>query len=208
MSDEFAAAEAERDRQHAQAMLEQQQQRREERAARTLRGGLLMVLTGPGKGKSTSGFGMVARALGWEMRVGIVQYIKGKWQTGEKHFFRRFPDLITWEVMGEGFTWDVQDRQRDIAAARRAWQRSCELIADPDYDFVLLDELNIALRNEYLDIHEVVAFLKQRPRDKHICITGRDARPELIEIADLVTEMTLVKHSYVAGYKAQRGVEF
>lgn len=208
MNDDTATAEAERDRQHAQAMLERQQQRREERAARKLRGGLLIVLTGPGKGKSTSGFGMVARALGWEMRVGIVQYIKGKWQTGEKHFFRRFPDLITWEVMGEGFTWDVQDRQRDMAAAKRAWQRSCELIMDPDYDFVLLDELNIALRNEYLDILEVVEFLKQRPRDKHICITGRDARPELIEIADLVTEMTLVKHSYVAGYKAQRGVEF
>ena len=177
-------------------------------ARRKLRGGLLMVLTGPGKGKSTSGFGMVARALGWEMRVGIVQYIKGKWQTGEKHFFRRFPDLITWEVMGEGFTWDVQDRQRDIAAAQRAWQRSCEFIMDPDYDFVLLDELNIALRNDYLDIQEVVAFLKQRPRDKHICITGRDARPELVEIADLVTEMTLVKHSYGTGYQAQRGVEF
>lgn len=208
MSDDVIVAEAERDRQHAQAMLELQQQRHEERAARKLRGGLLMVLTGPGKGKSTSGFGMVARALGWEMRVGIVQYIKGKWQTGEKHFFRRFPDLITWEVMGEGFTWDVQDRQRDIAAAQRAWQRSCELIMDPEYDFVLLDELNIALRNDYLDIVEVVEFLKQRPRDKHICITGRDARPELIEIADLVTEMTLVKHSYVAGYKAQRGVEF
>ena len=208
MNDDTATAEAERDRQHAQAMLERQQQRREERAARKLRGGLLIVLTGPGKGKSTSGFGMVARALGWEMRVGIVQYIKGKWQTGEKHFFRRFPDLITWEVMGEGFTWDVQDRQRDMAAAKRAWQRSCELIMDPDYDFVLLDELNIALRNEYLDILEVVEFLKQRPRDKHICITGRDARPERIEIADLVTEMTLVKHSYVAGYKAQRGVEF
>lgn len=208
MSDDTTRSEAQIDRDHAQAMLERQQQRREERAARKLRGGLLMVLTGPGKGKSTSGFGMVARALGWDMRVGIVQYIKGKWQTGEKHFFRRFPDLITWEVMGEGFTWDVQDRQRDIAAARRAWQRSCELIMDPDYDFILLDELNIALRNDYLDIAEVVAFLKDRPRDKHICITGRDAKPELIEIADLVTEMTLVKHSYVAGYKAQRGVEF
>ncbi len=154
-----------------------------------------MVLTGPGKGKSSSAFGMVARALGWEMRVGIVQYIKGKWQTGERHFFRRFPDLVTYEVMGEGFTWDVQDRQRDIAAARKAWQRSREMIEDPDYDLVLLDELNIALRNDYLPIDEVVAFLRERPRDKHIVITGRDAKPALLEIADLVTEMTLVETS-------------
>jgi len=151
---------------------------------------------------------MVARALGWEMRVGIVQFIKGKWQTGEKHFFRRFPELVTFEVMGEGFTWDVQDRQRDIAAAQKAWQRSCELINDPEYEFVLLDELNIAIRNEYLNIADVVAFLKDRPKDKHVCITGRDAHPSLIEIADLVTEMTLVKHPYEAGFKAQRGIEF
>ena len=200
--------EAERDRLHAEEMKQRQAERRAERATKRERGGLLLVLTGPGKGKSSSAFGMVARALGWEMRVGIVQFIKGKWQTGEKHFFRRFPELVTFEVMGEGFTWDVQDRQRDIAAARQAWQRSRELINDPEFDFVLLDELNIAIRNEYLDIAEVVAFLKDRPRDKHVCITGRDARPELIEIADLVTEMTLVKHPYEAGFKAQRGVEF
>src|SRR4029079_18823863 len=148
-----------------------------------LRGGLLIVLTGSGKGKSSSAFGMVARALGWEMRVGIVQFIKGKWQTGEKHFFRRFPQQVTFEVMGEGFTWDVQDRQRDIAAASKAWQRSREMIADPQYDLVLLDELNIALRNDELPLDEVVAVLRDRPRDKHICITGRDAKPELLEIA-------------------------
>lgn len=200
--------EAERDRLHAEEMKLRQAERRAERATKKQRGGLLLVLTGPGKGKSSSAFGMVARALGWDMRVGIVQFIKGKWQTGEKHFFRRFPDLVTFEVMGEGFTWDVQDRQRDIAAAQQAWQRSCELIKDPDYDFVLLDELNIAIRNDYVSIADVVAFLKDRPRDKHICITGRDARPELVEIADLVTEMTLVKHPYQAGFKAQRGVEF
>lgn len=200
--------EAERDRLHAEEMKRRQEERRAERATKKQRGGLLLVLTGPGKGKSSSAFGMVARALGWEMRVGIVQFIKGKWQTGEKHFFRRFPDLVTFEVMGEGFTWDVQDRQRDIAAATQAWQRSCELINDPEYDFVLLDELNIAIRNDYVNITDVVAFLKDRPRDKHICITGRDARPELIEIADLVTEMTLVKHPYTAGFKAQRGIEF
>jgi cob(I)alamin adenosyltransferase len=198
----------ERDAEHLRAMQEKQERRRAERATKTLRGGLLMVLTGPGKGKSSSAFGMVARALGWEMRVGIVQYIKGRWQTGERHFFRRFPDLVTYEVMGEGFTWDVQDRQRDLAAATKAWQRSRELIVDPDYDLVLLDELNIALRYGYLDIADVVAFLRERPRDKHICITGRDARPELLQIADLVTEMTLIKHPYQAGYKAQKGVEF
>ena len=201
-------SEAERDRLHAEEMKRRQEERRAERATKKQRGGLLLVLTGPGKGKSSSAFGMVARALGWEKRVGIVQFIKGKWQTGEKHFFRRFPELVTFEVMGEGFTWDVQDRQRDIAAATKAWQRSCELINDPDYDLVLLDELNIAIRNEYVSIADVVAFLKDRPRDKHVCITGRDARPELIEIADLVTEMTLIKHPYEAGFKAQRGIEF
>jgi len=137
-----------------------------------------------------------------------VQFIKGKWQTGEKHFFRRFPQQVTFEVMGEGFTWDVQDRQRDIAAASQAWQRSREMILDPQFDFVLLDELNIALRNEYLDVAAVVAFLEQRPRDKHICVTGRDAPPRLLEIADLVTEVSSPKHPYQAGYKAQRGVEF
>lgn len=206
MTDDLS--ETERDRLHAEEMKRRQEERRAERATKKQRGGLLLVLTGPGKGKSSSAFGMVARALGWDMRVGIVQFIKGKWQTGEKHFFRRFPDLVTFEVMGEGFTWDVQDRQRDIAAATKAWQRSCELIDDPDYDLVLLDELNIAIRNDYVSIADVVAFLKDRPRDKHICITGRDARPELIEIADLVTEMTLVKHPYEAGFKAQRGIEF
>ena len=198
----------ERDREHAEAMKLLQQERRAERAPKTLRGGLLIVLTGAGKGKSSSGFGMVARALGWDMRVGIVQFVKGKWQTGEKHFFRRFPEAVTFEVMGEGFTWDVQDRQRDIAAAQRAWQRSCEMILDPQFDFVLLDELNIALRNEYLDVAAVVAFLAQHPRDKHVCITGRDAPAPLLDIADLVTEVSSPKHPYQAGYKAQRGVEF
>ena len=201
-------SEDQRDLDHRRAMQALQAERRAERAGKRLTGGLLLVLTGPGKGKSSSAFGMVARALGWEMRVGIVQFIKGKWQTGERHFFSRFPDLVTYEVMGEGFTWDVQDRRRDIAAAQKAWQRSQEMIADPQYDFVLLDELNIALRNDYLDIDEVVAVLQQRSREKHICITGRDAKPALLEVADLVTEMTLVKHPYQAGYRAQRGIEF
>ncbi len=211
MSDESRRAETQddaRDLEHTRAMQALQAQRRAERATKKLSGGLLLVLTGPGKGKSSSGFGMVARALGWNMRVGIVQFIKGKWRTGERQFFERFPDLVTYEVMGEGFTWDVQDRQRDVAAAAKGWTRACELIGSRNYDFVLLDELNIALRNDYLDITDVVNVLEHRPRDKHICITGRDARPELIAIADLVTEMTIVKHPYDAGYRAQRGVEF
>jgi cob(I)alamin adenosyltransferase len=170
--------------------------------------GLLLVHTGDGKGKSTAGFGMVARSLGWGLKVGIVQYIKGKWITGERQFFKRFPDLVRYEIMGQGFTWDTQDRARDIAAAQAAWAISMEMIADPEIDFVLLDELNIALRYDYLDIHAVVADLKTRPLDKHICITGRNAKPELLEIADLVTEMTLVKHPFQAGVKAQRGVDF
>jgi cob(I)alamin adenosyltransferase len=170
--------------------------------------GLLLVHTGDGKGKSTAGFGMVARSLGWGLKVGIVQYIKGKWITGERQFFKRFPDLVRYEIMGQGFTWDTQDRARDIAAAQAAWAISMEMIADPAIDFVLLDELNIALRYDYLDIHAVVADLKTRPLDKHICITGRNAKPELLEIADLVTEMTLVKHPFQAGVKAQRGVDF
>ena len=197
-----------RDAEHLQAMQEKQDRRRAERATKTLRGGLLMVLTGPGKGKSSSAFGMVARALGWEMRVGIVQYIKGKWITGERQFFKRFPDQVRYEIMGEGFTWDTQDRERDIAAARAAWLVSQEMIADPKLDFVLLDEINIALRYDYLDIAKVVADLNARPRDKHVVITGRNAKPELLAIADLVTEMTLVKHPFEQGIKAQRGIDF
>jgi cob(I)alamin adenosyltransferase len=198
----------ERDRVHAEAMKALQAERRKLMATKTIERGLLIVLTGNGKGKSSSGFGMVARALGWEMRVAVVQFIKGKWQTGEKKFFRRFPELVTFEVMGEGFSWDVQDRARDVAAAERAWERSKALMGDPALDFVLLDEINIAIRNGYLSIDAVVAALRERPLDKHICLTGRDAQPALLAIADLVTEMTLVKHPFEQGFKAQRGVEF
>jgi len=201
-------SESERDLRHAEEMKVLQEERRAERATKKLRGGLLIVLTGSGKGKSSSAFGMVARALGWEMRVGIVQFIKGKWQTGEKHFFRRFPEAVTFEVMGEGFTWDVQDRQRDIAAARAAWGTAKEMIADPSYKMVLLDELNIVLRYEYLPLDEVLAALKAKPRDTHVIVTGRNARDELIEIADLVTEMTEIKHPFRSGVKAQPGIEF
>jgi cob(I)alamin adenosyltransferase len=195
-------------RAHAEAMKALKAEREKLMADKIEARGLLMVHTGDGKGKSTAAFGMVARALGWGQKVGIVQYIKGKWITGERQFFARFPDQLRWEVMGEGFTWDTQDRARDIAAARAAWTVSLEMIADPALDLVVLDELNIALRYDYLDIEEVVAALKARPLDKHVVVTGRNAKPELIEAADLVTEMTLVKHPFDAGLKAQRGVDF
>jgi cob(I)alamin adenosyltransferase len=175
---------------------------------RTLERGLLIVHTGNGKGKSSSAFGMAIRSLGWGMKVAIVQYVKGSWETGEKNFFQAWPDLLTFEVMGEGFTWDTQDRARDMAAARAAWERSKQLIADPLVDFLILDELNIVLRDETLPLADVIAVLKDRPLTKHICVTGRNARPELIAIADLVTEFQDVKHPYRAGFKAQRGVEY
>lgn len=177
-------------------------------ARRTLERGLLIIHTGNGKGKSSSAFGMVVRSLGWGMKVAIVQYVKGKWETGERNFFEANPDLVTYEVMGEGFTWDTQDRALDIAAARAAWERSKELILDPAYDFVVLDELNIVMRDDTLPADEVIAFLKDRPLTKHICITGRSAKPELLELADLVTEFAEVKHPFKAGFKAQKGVEY
>ena len=194
---------------HNARMARVQKARARIQETKTLERGLLIVHTGRGKGKSSAAFGMAMRSLGWGMKVGIVQYVKGKWQTGEKHFFRDDnPDLLTFEVMGEGFTWDTQDRARDIAAARVAWERSKELILDPEYEFVILDELNIVLRNDTLPVDEVMEFLRQRPLDKHICITGRDAKPALIEMADLVTEFTEVKHPFKAGFKAQKGVEY
>ena len=193
---------------HTEAMKALQAERRELMRSKTEERGLLIVNTGDGKGKSTAGFGMVARALGWGQKVGIVQYIKGKWITGERQFFRKFPDQVRYEVMGEGFTWDTQDRSRDIAAAKAAWATSLEMIADPTLDLVLLDELNIALRYDYLDIDEVVAGLGARPEGKHVCVTGRNAKRELLAVADLVTEMTLVKHPFEQGVKAQRGIDF
>ena len=177
-------------------------------ARKTIERGLLIIHTGNGKGKSSSAFGMAIRSIGWGMKVGILQYVKGNWETGEKSFFADRPDLLTWDVMGAGFTWETQDRARDIAAARAAWERSKELILDPAYDFIILDELNIVLRDDTLPIEEIVAFLKARPMEKHICITGRNAKPELIEIADLVTEFNEVKHPFKAGFKAQKGVEY
>ncbi len=177
-------------------------------ARRTLERGLLIVHTGNGKGKSSSAFGMAIRSIGWGMKVAILQYVKGKWETGERNFFDAHPDLASFEVMGEGFTWDTQDRAADIAAARRGWERAKELILDPEIDFVILDELNIVLADDTLPFAEALAFLKERPLTKHICVTGRGARPELKEIADLVTEFQEVKHPFNAGFNAQKGVEY
>lgn len=197
-----------RNTRHAEAMQALRAEQEALMARKREGGGLLMIHTGDGKGKSTAAFGMIARALGWGYRVGVVQFIKGNWVTGERQFFRRFPDQVRYEVMGEGFTWDVADRARDVAAAEKAWAVSCEMIADPDLNLVVLDELNIALRYEYLDVNAVAATLAARPFEKHVCVTGRDARPELVAIADLVTEFRQVRHPFDQGFKAQRGVDF
>ena len=193
---------------HNARMVRLSEARAKMQARRTLERGLLIVHTGNGKGKSSSAFGMAIRSIGWGLKVAILQYVKGKWETGERNFFEAHPDLATFEVMGEGFTWDTQDRALDIEAARAAWERSKAMILDPEIDFVILDELNIVLRDDTLPIVEIVAFLRDRPLTKHICITGRGAKPELLEIADLVTDFTEVKHPYKAGFKAQRGVEY
>ena len=177
-------------------------------ATKTEERGLIIVHTGAGKGKSTAAFGMVLRCMGHGMHVGIVQFVKGAWGTGERDVLAKFPELVTCRAMGEGFTWDTQDRERDIAAARSAWEVAKNMIADPSYGMVLLDELNIVLRYDYLPLDEVLAVLEQKPRDLHVVVTGRNAKPELIDLADLVTEMTLVKHPFRAGVKAQKGIEF
>ena len=172
--------------------------------------GLVIVHTGKGKGKSSSGFGMILRAIAHDMPCAVVQFIKGGWDTGERRLLtRNFADLCQFHAMGEGFTWETQDKARDIAAARAGWDKARELIRDPDIRMVLLDEINIALRYDYLDIAEVVAFLRaEKPPMTHVVLTGRNAKPELIELADLVTEMEVVKHPFRDGIKAQPGVEF
>lgn len=170
--------------------------------------GLLLVHTGNGKGKSSSAFGMVARALGHGIKVGVVQFIKGAASTGEEAFFRRFPDEVRYHVMGEGFTWETQDRQRDIAKAREAWAVAAELLSDPEIGLVVLDELNIALKYGYLELAPVLADIESRPLLQHVVVTGRGAPDGLIEAADTVTEMGMIKHAFKAGVKAQKGVEF
>ncbi|CAN7619915.1 cob(I)yrinic acid a,c-diamide adenosyltransferase [Bosea sp. LjRoot90] len=177
-------------------------------AGKTLEKGLLIVNTGPGKGKSTAAFGLILRALGHGWRIGVVQFIKGAWSTGERKALDAFGDQVSWHSMGEGFTWETQDKARDIAAATRAFDKAKELMADESIRLLVLDELNIALRYDYLPLAEVVATLAARRSDLHIVVTGRNAKPELTEAADLVTEMTLVKHHFAAGVKAQEGIEF
>ena len=182
-------------------------------ATKTIEKGLLIVHTGKGKGKSTAAFGLAARAVGNGMRVGVVQYVKGKWETGERVVLEKFPDQVTIRTMGEGFTWETQDRARDIRAAEAAWEVSKEMIEssrgpDPAYHMVILDELNIVLRYDYLPLDAVLETLRNKPKDLHVVVTGRNAKAPLIELADLVTEMTQVKHPFRSGVKAQKGVEF
>ena len=202
-------SEDEINRKHREKMAKRKAVQDAEVASKTITSkGLLIVNTGPGKGKSTAAFGLVLRALGHGHHVGVVQFIKGAWNTGEKRALERFSDLLIWHSMGEGFTWETQDRERDIAAAKRAWDQVLEFMNDPKIKLVLLDELNIALRYDYLPLLEVVDVLSNRRSDLHIIVTGRNAKPEMIEAADLVTEMGMVKHHFAAGVKAQEGIEF
>ncbi len=199
---------AERDARHQARMQRKKAVVDEKIAAARDEYGLLLVHTGNGKGKSSSAFGMVARALGHGLKVGVVQFIKGAASTGEEAFFRRFPEQVRYHVMGEGFTWETQDRPRDIVRAAEAWAVARALLADPDIALVVLDELNIALKYGYLELDAVLADIQARPAMQHVVATGRGAPPGLVEAADTVTEMALVKHAFQAGVKAQKGIEF
>jgi len=193
---------------HKQKMQERQAKQRAKVAElRDPEKGLVLVHTGAGKGKSSSAFGVVIRALGWKQSVGVVQFIKGKWKTGERLFFDKLGG-VTWHTMGEGFTWDTQDKERDIAAAQAAFAKAREMMESGDFDLVVLDEINIAMRYEYLSVEEVIAGLEARNPRTGVVLTGRDAKPEICAYADLVTEMTEVKHPFKAGIKAQRGVDY
>ncbi len=200
---------SEQDKAHNAAMKKVQIRHREKMKKKTKPDrGLLLVNTGDGKGKSTAALGTIVRALGWGHRVGIVQFIKGTWKTGEKQFFARFPDLVDLEVMGQGFTWDTQDRAKDIVAAEKAWRRSVEMMSSGDYDLVVLDELNIVLRYDYLREDEVVEGLLARSEKTSVIVTGRDAPGKLLAAADQVTEMMNIRHPFQAGFKAARGIDF
>ena len=177
-------------------------------ASKTVEKGLLLVHTGPGKGKSTAAFGLALRMLGHGRRVAVVQFVKGAWSTGERAVLEKFSDLLVWHSMGEGFTWETQDRARDVAACERAWARTRELLVDPDLSLLVLDELNIALRYDYLSLDQILADLAGRRDGLHVVVTGRNAKQAMIEAADSVTEMTLIKHHFAAGVKAQQGIEF
>lgn len=193
---------------HRAKMAKRKELQDAEVAEKTLEKGLLIVHTGTGKGKTTAAFGLALRMIGRGERVGIVQFVKGAWHTAERDALERFGDQVAWYSMGEGFTWETQDLERDIAAAERAWAKAVELMNDPSFSLVILDELNIALRYDYLPFDAVLETLKARRPDLHVIVTGRNAKPNLIEAADLVTEMTLVKHHFAAGVKAQAGIEF
>ncbi len=191
---------------------QEMQQRQAEQRARVQRAsdpnrGLILVHTGHGKGKSTSAFGVIVRALGWKKTVAVVQFIKGSWRTGERAFFEK-TDGITWHTMGEGFTWDTQDRERDTVVAKAAFSQATDYLKSNKYDLVVLDEVNIAIRQGYLDIPDVLAALEARANRTSVILTGRDAKAEICEAADLVTEMTEVKHPFAAGIKAQRGIDY
>ncbi len=207
MADERRIDDAEAER-HRAKMEKRKAVQDAEVAAKTVEKGLLIVNTGPGKGKSTAAFGLALRMLGYGRRVGVVQFIKGAWHSGEQDALARFGDLVSWHTMGEGFTWETQDLKRDIAAAQAAWAKALDLMADPTISLVVLDELNIALRYDYLDVENVVAALKARREGLHVVVTGRNARPALVDAADLVTEMGSTKHHFAAGVKAQKGIEF
>ncbi|MEP0338039.1 MAG: cob(I)yrinic acid a,c-diamide adenosyltransferase [Alphaproteobacteria bacterium] len=200
--------EAELDARHAEKMRKKKAARDKILATKTEERGLLIVHTGKGKGKSTAAMGMAMRCVGHGMRVAIVQFVKGVWETGERDVLAKFPDQVTIRAMGEGFSWETQDRQRDLAAARQAWDAAKELMADPSYKMIILDELNIVLRYDNLPMDEVVETLRNKPRDLHVVVTGRNAKEALIEAADLVTEMEMIKHPFRAGVKAQAGIEF
>ncbi len=201
-------SEEERNQRHNQKMAKKKVARDKILATKTIEKGLLIVHTGKGKGKSTAAFGMVFRMLGHGENVAIIQFVKGKWETGERVILDKFKDQAHVFTMGQGFTWETQDRQRDLEAARAAWEKAKECMHDPQYKMVLLDELNIVLRYDSLPLDEIIETLANKPEDTHVIITGRNAKEELIEIADLVTEMTMIKHPFRSGVKAQLGIEF
>ena len=202
------AADIDENARHKAKMANRKAAQDAEVAEKTVEKGLLIVHTGKGKGKSTAAWGLLLRALGRGFRCGVVQFGKGAWQTGERTAIERFGDQVEWHTLGEGFTWETQDRERDVAAASRAWAKAQEMMADPAFALIILDEMNIALRYDYLDLNAVIAAFGNRREGLHVVVTGRNAKPELVAAADLVTDMTLVKHHFAAGVKAQPGIEF
>lgn len=196
------------EKKHQEKMLKRKIFQESKVASKTTEKGLLMVHTGAGKGKSTAAFGMALRMLGYGHKIGIVQFIKGAWETGERKALQLFGDQVQWYSMGEGFTWETQDRQKDIKAAEKAWEKSVELIHDPTFSLIILDEINIALRYNYLDSGKVIDTLRSSPPNLHVIVTGRNAKPELIDAADMVIEMQVIKHHFTSGVKAQEGIEF